>query len=70
MLQSVLFHVMNTSIMGTPCDIVFYWKDEGPKTIVPQGPLKPLLALFYLRSRRSMPTPWLKKPLCRYRVMK
>ena len=27
MLQSMLFRVMNTSIMGTPCDIAFYWKD-------------------------------------------
>ena len=27
MLQSVLFRVMETSIVGTPCDISFYWKD-------------------------------------------
>jgi len=45
MLQSVLFRVMNTSIMGAPCDIGFYWKDGRPQTIVPQGPWKPHLAL-------------------------
>jgi len=38
MLQSVLFRVMNTSSMGTPCDIGLYWKDGGPQKIVPQGP--------------------------------
>jgi len=27
MLHSTLFRVMNTSIMGTPCDIGFNWKD-------------------------------------------
>jgi len=26
MLQSVLFRATNTSIMGTPWDIGFYWK--------------------------------------------
>jgi len=44
MLQSVLFHVMNTSIVGSPCDIGFCWKDGGRRTTVPQGPLKPHLA--------------------------
>jgi len=29
---------MNKSIMRTPRDISFYWKDGGPRTIVPQGP--------------------------------
>ena len=38
MLQSVLFRVMNTSIMGTPCDIGLYWKDGGPRKIVSRGP--------------------------------
>ena len=38
MLQSVLFRVMDTSIVGTPCDIGFYWKDESHRKIVPQGP--------------------------------
>ena len=38
MLQSVLFRVMNTSIMGAPCDIGLCWKDGDPRKIVPQGP--------------------------------
>jgi len=38
MLQSVLFRVVNTSIMGTPCHIGYCWKYGGPRTIVPQGP--------------------------------
>ena len=38
MLQSVLFRMMNKSIMWTPRDIGFYWKDGGPRTIMPQGP--------------------------------
>jgi len=42
----VLFRVMNTSIMGTPCGIGLYWKDGGPRKIVPQGPWKPHLALL------------------------
>ena len=25
-------------VMATPCDIGFYWKDGGPRPIVPQGP--------------------------------
>jgi len=37
MLQSVLFRVMNSSVMGMPSDIGFYWKDGGPQKIVPQG---------------------------------
>jgi len=45
MLQSVSFRVMKTSIIGKPCDIGFYWKDGGPRKIVPQGPEKPHLAL-------------------------
>jgi len=45
MLQSVLFRVMNTSVMGTPYDIFFYRKDWGPRKIVPQGPWKSYLAL-------------------------
>jgi len=48
MLQSVLFRVMNTSIMGTPRDIRFYWKDRDLRKIVPQGPWKPHLALPYI----------------------
>jgi len=38
MLQSVLFRVMNTSIMGTPCYIGFYCKNGGPPKNVLQGP--------------------------------
>jgi len=38
MLQSVLFRVVNTNIVGTPCDIGFYWKDESHRKIVPQSP--------------------------------
>jgi len=38
MLQSVLFRMMNKSIMWTPRDIGFYWKDGGLRTIMPQGP--------------------------------
>jgi len=38
MLQSVLFRVMDTTILGTPCDIGFYGKDGSPRKIVRQGP--------------------------------
>jgi len=46
---SVSFRVMNTSIMGTPCDVGLYWKDGGLRKIVPQGPWKPHLALTKLQ---------------------
>jgi len=63
MLQSVLFRVMNTSIVGTSCDIGFYscyiglWKDGGPRKIVPQDPSKPYPALGGIA---PWPRSWLK----------
>ena len=45
MLQSALFCVMGTIFTGTLRDIVFYWKNGEPRTIVPQGSLAPHLAL-------------------------
>ena len=63
MLQSVLFRVMNTSIIGTSRDIGFYscdiglWKDGGPRKIVPQDPSKPYTAVGGIA---PWPRSWLK----------
>jgi len=71
MLQSVLFYVMNTSIMGTPCGIGFYWKDRGPRTTVPQGPKKPHLALIPLTSTgRPVNLCWCSSRSCGFERVK
>jgi len=38
MLQKVLIRVMNTSIVGTPCNIGFYWKDGIFKKLCLRAP--------------------------------
>jgi len=47
MLQNVLFREMNTSILGTPCDIGFYWKDGG-------------LEKLYLRASEGLIWDWVR----------
>jgi len=34
----LMFRVMNTSIMGTPCDISFYWKDGALEKLCLRSP--------------------------------